>query len=222
MWTKQQVARTIDHAVLKPFASEQDVAAACALARKYQIASVCVRPSDVRVAAQELTGSIVVPSAVVGFPHGAHRSETKAMEAHLAIEDGARELDMVMHIGKFLAGDLKYVQRDIESVVSIARPHGVLVKVILETCYLTLEQVASACLLARAAGAQFVKTSTGFGDGGATPEVIAMMVKTVGDTLGVKASGGIRNYATAVTYLDLGCQRLGATATQAILDEAPA
>lgn len=222
MWTKSQVAKTIDHAVLKPFATDQDIIATCALAKEYHIASVCVRPTDVSLAARELAGSDVVPSVVVGFPHGAHRPETKALEARLAIQDGARELDMVMNIGKFLSGDLDHVRRDIAAVVAEAKPHGVLVKVILETCYLSLEQVAVACKLAEAAGADYVKTSTGFGDGGATPEAIDVMIQTVGRTLGVKASGGIRSYATAVAYLDRGCKRLGATATKAIIDEAPA
>jgi deoxyribose-phosphate aldolase len=222
MWTKTQVAKTIDHAVLKPFATDQEIIAACKLAKEYHIASVCVRPTDVPLAARELAGSDVVPSVVIGFPHGANRPEVKALEARLAIADGARELDMVMNIGKFLSGDLNHVRRDIAGVVAEAQPHGVLVKVILETCYLTLEQVAAACKIAAAAGADYVKTSTGFGDGGATPEVIGVMVQTVGQTMGVKASGGVRSYATAAAYLDQGCKRLGATATKAIVDEAPA
>ena len=222
MWTKSQVAKTIDHAVLKPFATDQDIIAACRLAKEYHIASVCVRPTDVSLAARELAGSDVVPSVVVGFPHGANRPEVKALEARLAIADGAAELDMVMNIGKFLSGDLDHVRRDIAAVVAEAKPHGVLVKVILETCYLSLAQVAAACKIAEAAGADYAKTSTGFGDGGATPEVIGVMVQTVGQTMGVKASGGVRSYATAAAYLDQGCRRLGATATQAIVDEAPA
>jgi deoxyribose-phosphate aldolase len=222
MWTKQQVAKTIDHAVLKPFATDQEISAACKLAKEYHIASVCVRPTDVPLAARELAGSDVVPSVVVGFPHGANRPEVKALEARLAIADGAAELDMVMNIGKFLSGDLDHVRRDIAAVVAEARPHGVLVKVILETCYLSLAQVAAACKIAEAAGADYVKTSTGFGDGGATAEVIGVMMQTVGQTMGVKASGGVRSYATAAAYLEQGCKRLGATATQAIVDEAPA
>jgi deoxyribose-phosphate aldolase len=222
MWTKSQVAKTIDHAVLKPFATDQDIIEACRLAKEYHIASVCVRPTDVPLAARELAGSDVVPSVVVGFPHGANLPQVKALEARLAIADGAAELDMVMNIGKFLSGDLDHVHRDIAAVVAEAKPHGVLVKVILETCYLSLAQVAAASKIAQAAGADYVKTSTGFGDGGATPEVIGVMVQTVGQTMGVKASGGVRSYATAAAYLDQGCKRLGATATKAIVDEAPA
>ncbi len=222
-WTRQQIAATIDHAALKPNMTDQDIAANCQLGKRYHVASVCVRPSDVALAAKELAGSSVVPSAVIGFPHGAHRPEVKALEARLAIEDGARELDMVMAIGKFLSGDFAWVRRDIEGVVAEAkRAGGVLVKVILETCYLTPDQIARACGIARDAGADFVKTSTGFGDGPATPEAIDVMIKTVGNTLGVKASGGVRNYEVACGYLDQGCRRLGsAGGTPAILDAAP-
>jgi deoxyribose-phosphate aldolase len=176
----------------------------------------------VALAAQELAGSEVVPCTVIGFPHGAHRPEVKALEARLAIEDGARELDMVMNIGKFLSGDDVYVQRDIEAVVAEARRrHGVLVKVILETCHLTQEQIARACQLAQAAGADFVKTSTGYGDDGATPEAVAVMIRTVGGSMGVKPSGGIRTYETACRYLDMGVQRLGVAATKDVLEKAP-
>ena len=222
-WTKRQIAATIDHAALKPNLTDQDITANCELGKRYHVASVCVRPSDVALTAQLLAGSGVVPSVVIGFPHGAHRAEVKALEARLAIEDGARELDMVMNVGKFLSGDYAWVRRDIEGVVAEARrAGGVLVKVILETCYLTPAQIAKACEIARDAGADFVKTSTGFGDGPATPEAIDVMVKTVGGTLGVKASGGVRSYEVACGYLDQGCQRLGsAGGTPAILDAAP-
>jgi deoxyribose-phosphate aldolase len=222
MWTRRQVAKTIDHAALKPFLTDADIRAACELGKKYGVASVCVRASDVALAAQELTGSEVLPSTVIGFPHGAHRPEVKALEARLAIEDGARELDMVMNIGKFLSGDDVYVQRDIEAVVAEARRQpGVLVKVILETCHLTQEQIARACQLAQAAGADFVKTSTGYGDDGATPEAVAVMIRTVGGSMGVKPSGGIRTYEAACRYLDMGVQRLGVAATKDVLENAP-
>ena len=224
MWTRQQVARTIDHAALKPQMTDDDIREACALGRKYGVATVCVRPTDVATAAEVLAGSGVPVAAVIGFPHGANRPETKALEAKLAIADGARELDMVMNVGKFLSGETDHVRRDIEAVVAEARAAGgVLVKVILETCYLSLEQVARACEIARDAGADFVKTSTGFGDGGATPEVIDVMVRTVGETMGVKASGGVRSYETAVGYLQQGCKRLGAAGgTKVICEQAPA
>ncbi len=186
-----------------------------------QVASMCVRPCDVALAASELTGSGVAVSVVVGFPHGSNCPQTKAAEARLAIEQGAREIDMVWNIGRFLSGDHGYVRADVEAVVAEARPHNVLVKVIMETCWLSPEQIASGCVMCAEAGADYVKTSTGFGDGPATPEAVAIMFKTVGDRLGVKASGGIRTWETAVGYLEQGCKRLGVASTQQVLSGAP-
>ena len=221
-WTKQQIAQTIDHAALKPNMTDKDMIEQCELGKKYSVASVCVRPSDVALAAKCLAGSSVPVSVVVGFPHGANRPEVKALEARLAIEDGAKEIDMVANIGKFLSDDYDWVKRDIEAVVAEAKPKNVLVKVILETCYLSPSQIAKACEIARSAGAQFVKTSTGFADGSATPEAIEIMMKTVGDTMGVKASGGVRSYEVACGFLDQGCKRLGsAGGTATILGDAP-
>ena len=221
MWTKEQIAKTIDHAVLKPESTAEDVIAACGVGREYGVATVCVRPTDVPLAKQRLEGSDVAVSMVVGFPHGSNRLEVKALEARLAIEDGVAELDMVMNIGQFLSGEYGYVKRDIEAVVAEARPHGVIVKVIIEICYLSPEQIARACQIAEAAGADYVKTSTGFGTGPATPEAVEVMGRTVGQTMGIKAAGGIRSYETAVGYLDQGCTRLGASSTRAILDGLP-
>lgn len=221
MFTREQVARLIDHAVLKPNFTDQDVAAHCKMCLERGVGNICVRPTDVALAAKLTRGSQTTVACVVGFPHGANRPEVKALEAKLAIADGATELDMVMNVGKFLSGDYAFVQRDIEAVVAEAKPRGVLVKVILETCFLTHEQVATACKIAEAAGADFVKTSTGFADGGATPEVIDVMLKTVGATMGVKASGGVRSWETAVGYLRQGCKRLGVGSTEKVLDGAP-
>ncbi len=221
MWTREQVAKTIDHAALKPNMVDDDITRECELGKRCQVASVCVRPSDVPLAKKVLDGSGVDVAVVIGFPHGANQPATKAVEAKTAIEEGAVELDMVMNVGKFLSGDYAHVQRDIEAVVAEAKPSGALVKVILETCYLSPEQIAKACEIAKAAGANYVKTSTGFGDGPATPEAIDVMVKTVGDTLGVKASGGVRTYETAAGYLDQGCKRLGVASTEAVLEGAP-
>lgn len=221
MFTREEVAKTIDHAVLKPFATNEDIIEGCKLCDKCGVASMCVRPTDVVLAAQQLKDSQVDVSMVVGFPHGSNRPEVKALEARLAIEDGAVELDMVMNIGRFLSGDYDFVQKDIEAVVAEAKKAGAIVKVILEICYLSDEQIARACKIAEAAGADFVKTSTGFGDGPATPEAIDIMIKTVGKTMGVKASGGVRSYETAVGYLDQGCKRLGVASTEAVLDGAP-
>ena len=220
-YTKAEVAKVIDHAVLKPNSTDKDVLAHCKMCVERGVGDICVRPTDVALAVKATRGSHTTVACVVGFPHGSNRPETKALEAKLAIQDGVQELDMVMNIGKFMSGDYAFVQKDIEAVVAVARPKGVLVKVILETCYLTPEQVAKACKLAEAAGANFVKTSTGFADGGATPEVIDIMLKTVGKTMGVKASGGVRSWETAVAYLQQGCKRLGVGSTEKVLDGAP-
>jgi deoxyribose-phosphate aldolase len=217
-YTKAEVAKTIDHAVLKPNMTDADVKANAAMCRERGVGCLCVRPTDVALAAKALADSETVVAAVIGFPHGSNRSETKALDARLAIEDGARELDMVMNVGKFLSGDHVSVQADIEAVVAVAKPDGVPVKVILESCLLTPDQIAEACKLAEAGGADYVKTSTGFSTGGATPEAIDVMIGTVGKTMLVKASGGIRTWDDAVGYLDQGCARLGVGSTEAVLD----
>ena len=222
MYTKGQIAKTIDHAVLKPFATDEDIARNAKMCDERGVMGICVRPTDVKLAAKELADSETVVSMVVGFPHGSNRTETKVLETKLGAADGAVEFDMVMNVGKFLSGDLDYVKNDIAAVVEEANKTGALVKVILEVCYLSNEQVAQACEICFKAGADFVKTSTGFGDGPATPEVIDIMMKTVGDKMGVKASGGIRSYETAVAYLKQGCTRLGTGSTEAVLDGGPA
>ena len=221
MVTRDEVAKAIDHAVLKPFATCADVIAGAKMCRARGVGNFCVRPSDVALAVEQLKGCDTTVAAVIGFPHGSNRPETKALEARLALDDGATELDMVMNIGQFLSGNDTEVQRDIEAVVAQAKPRGALVKVILETCWLSPEQIARACKLAEAAGADFVKTSTGFGDGPATPEAVEVMLKTVGRTMGVKASGGVRTWEIAVAYLAQGCKRLGVGSTEKVLDGAP-
>ena len=222
MYTREQVAKAIDHSVLKPFFTAEDVVKGCVLCRARGVGCICVRPGDVALAARELKGSGITVCAVVGFPHGSNRPEVKALEGRLAIEDGARELDMVMNIGQFLSGNYDAVQKDIAAVVAEAKPRGSLVKVIIETCWLAPDQIARACKIAEAAGADFVKTSTGFGDGPATPEAIDIMMKTVGKTMGVKASGGVRTWDSAIGYLQQGCKRLGVASTEAVLDGGPA
>jgi deoxyribose-phosphate aldolase len=221
-FTVSEVAAKIDHAVLKPNFTDTDIEQHAKMCVARGVKSMCVRPCDVALAAKCLAGSKVLVSTVVAFPHGHHRPEVKAVEAELAIKDGARELDMVMNIGKFLAGDYDYVRHDIAAVVAVAKPKGVLVKVIQESGYLTLDQVAKACLITEEAGADFVKTSTGFGPGSATPEIVDVMIKTVGGRLGVKPSGGIRDWKTAVGYLAQGADRLGVGSTEAVLDGATA
>jgi deoxyribose-phosphate aldolase len=211
----------MDHAVLKPSMTDEDIRRAAAMCKARGIGNLCVRPSDAALASRLLKGSATTLSVVVGFPHGAHRTETKALEARLAIEDGAHELDMVMNIGKLLSGDYDFVTRDIAAVVAVAKPKGVLVKVIQESCLLTLEQVAKACELALAAGADFVKTSTGFNGDGATVEEVEVMLRTCKGRAKVKPSGGIRDWAKAVQFLKMGVDRLGVGGADKILDGAP-
>ncbi|VGO12477.1 Deoxyribose-phosphate aldolase [Pontiella desulfatans] len=218
MYTVEQVAATIDHAVLKPEQTEQDVRDNAGLCIERGVASMCVRPCDVKLAAGLLKDSPVLVSCVLSFPHGADATPVKAAQARQAIEDGVQEIDMVMNIGQFLSGNYDFVRDDIKAVVEVAHATGVIVKVIQESCYLTLEQVAKACELSFEAGADFVKTSTGFGSSSATLEIIDVMIKTVGGRMKIKASGGIRDWATAVAYLEQGVDRLGIGATATVLD----
>ncbi len=219
--TKERAAKMMDHAVLKPSMTDADIRKNAAMCVARGVGGLCVRPTDAALAARLLKGSGTALAVVIGFPHGASRSEVKALEAKLAIDDGADELDMVMNIGKFLSGEYGYVKKDIEAVVAVAKPKGVLVKVILESCLLTLEQVAQACEIAVAAGADYVKTSTGFNGDGATVEQVAAMLKTCAGRAKVKPSGGIRDWNRAVMFLKMGVGRLGVSATDRILDGAP-
>jgi deoxyribose-phosphate aldolase len=222
MYTKEQVAKTIDHAVLKPEMTDADLKANAEMCIKYNVFSMCVKPCDISSAKQLLKNSDVKVSCVLSFPHGADATSVKAFQAKQAVEDGTDEIDMVMNIGKFLSGDYEYVVNDIRAVVEVAHQSNVLVKVIQESGYLTLEQIAKACELSYLGGADFVKTSTGFGPGGAKPEYIEVMVKTVGDKMQVKASGGIRTWEDAVAFLEQGADRLGIGSTEAILNGAKA
>ena len=225
-WTKATLAKTIDHTLLKAIATEQSVRELCAEARKYGFASVCVNPIWVELCAKELAGSPVLVCTVVGFPLGANAPETKAAEARLAVSQGAREIDMVINLGAAKSGDWRAVEEDIRGVVKAcsAAPSGTgeaLVKVIIETCYLSDPEKVKACEAAARAGARFVKTSTGFGTGGASVEDLRLMRKAVGDKLQVKASGGIRSYHDAILMLDAGADRLGASSSIAIVSELP-
>ena len=220
--TSASVARVMDHAVLKPDSTAADLARQARMCIDRGVGCLCVRSCDVAAAVRLVAGTPVVVAAVIGFPHGAQRPEVKALEARLAIADGARELDMVLNIGGLRSGDHAAVRADIAAVVAEARPHRVLVKVILETCFLAPDEITVACQLAEEAGADFVKTSTGFGGGGATAEAVRTMLDAVGGRLHVKASGGIRSWEDAVRYLDMGCTRLGVGDAAGILDGRPA
>ena len=212
---KKTIAAMIDHTLLKPEATPAQIEKLCAEAAECHFASVCVNPVYIPLAARLLKGTGVKVCCVVGFPLGAIAPEQKAAEAASCAAMGAEELDMVIHVGAAKAGDWALVQRDIEDVVKAAAGHTV--KVIIETCLLTDEEKVKACEAAKAAGAHFVKTSTGFSTGGATTHDIALMRKTVGPEMGVKASGGIRDYETAMAMIEAGANRIGASAGIAIV-----
>jgi deoxyribose-phosphate aldolase len=216
--TVKEVASKIDHAVLKPDQTETDVRENAAMCIERGVASMCVRPCDIKLAAELLKDSSVMVSCVLSFPHGADTTETKVFQAQQAIADGVEEIDMVMNIGQFLSGNHDYVRDDIKAVVETAHASNVVVKVIQESALLSLEQVAMACGISHEAGADFVKTSTGFAPSSATPEIIDVMVKTVGGKMGIKASGGIRTWEQAVGYLEQGATRLGIGSTTTVLD----
>ncbi|MDF7805966.1 deoxyribose-phosphate aldolase [Pontiellaceae bacterium B12219] len=217
-YSLSQVAATIDHAVLKPEQTESDVRENAAMCLKFGVASMCVRPCDIGLTAELLAGSPVNVSTVLSFPHGADTTATKVFQAEEAIRAGVHEIDMVMNIGQFRSGNFDRVREDIRAVSETAHSAGVLLKVIQESCFLTLEEVALACRITEEAGADFVKTSTGFGPSSATPEIVQAMVDTVGGKLGIKASGGIRSWDQAVAYLDQGATRLGIGSTQTVLE----
>lgn len=209
------VAPYIDHTLLKPEASREELRKVCDEARQYGFATVCVNAANVRFAAQQLSGSGVKAIAVVGFPLGASTPSAKAFETREAIRNGAQEIDTVINIGALKSRDLALVFEDIKAVVDAAQK--VPVKVIIETAKLDHDEKVIACALAKAAGAAFVKTSTGFGGGGATPEDVALMRSVVGPDMGVKASGGVRNIADAEAVIAAGANRIGASSSVEIV-----
>jgi deoxyribose-phosphate aldolase len=217
--TVPELAAMIDHAVLKPTQTERDVVDGCAIARKEHIASVCVKPFYVPVTARLLKDSGVATSTVIGFPHGGQAPEVKVATASTALHDGATELDMVINIGALIDKDYPTIEREVASVVGLAHANEASVKVILETSYLDDAQKVIAAEIAAAAGADFVKTSTGFGPEGATVEDVRLLRQTVGAKLGVKASGGIRTLDEALAMIDAGASRLGTSSTGSILAE---
>jgi deoxyribose-phosphate aldolase len=213
------VAGMIDHTLLKPDATRKDIEALCREAAEYGFASVCVNPTWVATCAQLLEGSSVVVCSVVGFPLGATTPDTKHYETRRAIFDGARELDMVINVGALKSGDLRLVERDIEAVTAPCHEFGALSKVIIEAALLTDDEKVTACTLAKAAAADFVKTSTGFGPGGATAADVALMRRAVGDEMGVKAAGGVRDLEALKAMVAAGATRIGASAGVRIVQE---
>ncbi len=214
------VAHLIDHTLLKPEATEEQIAQLCYEARKYHFAAVCVNPNWVKLCQQLLQGSPVKIATVVGFPLGAHATETKVFETAQAIKDGADEIDMVINIGALKAGDLNTVERDIQAVVEVAHALGAMVKVIIEAALLSDDEKVKASQLSKAAGADYVKTSTGFGPGGATVHDVALMRQTVGPRFGVKAAGGIKDLKSLEAMVKAGATRIGASAGVKIMQEA--
>lgn len=214
---QKAVASYIDHTILMATATRVQVKQLCKEASQYNFASVCVNPCHVKLAANELKGTDVKVCTVIGFPLGANDTGVKAFEANKAVSDGALEIDMVINIGALKDGDLEFVENDIKEVVKAS--HGAIVKVIIETCYLTREEKILASKLAKKAGAHFVKSSTGFGTSGATKEDIALMRQIVGYEMGVKASGGVRNLQDTLEMIDAGASRIGTSSGISILNE---
>jgi deoxyribose-phosphate aldolase len=218
---RKTLAQMIDHTLLKPEATAEQVSVICEEAREYRFASVCVNPTFVPLVTAELAGTDIDICTVVGFPLGATTTATKVCEAEVAIAQGATEIDMVLPIGRLKAGEDDAVRGDIAAVAAACHAHGALLKVIIEAVLLTDEEKARACTLAMEAQADFVKTSTGFASGGATVEDVALMRKTVGPAMGVKAAGGIHTYEEALAMIEAGATRIGASRSIAIVGGAP-
>jgi len=219
-WTYADVAKMIDHSLLRPALTVEELEAGCRLALEYDVASVCILPCSLKRCAEALAGSGVVPSTTIGFPHGAHATRVKAFEAERALDDGGRELDVVVNISRVRSGDWGYVRDDVRAVLEPTHARGARLKVIFENCYLDDEQKIRLCEIGGELGVDWVKTSTGFGTGGATDEDLILMRKHAPPHVQVKAAGGVRDLDRLLRVRELGCTRCGATATKAILDEA--
>jgi deoxyribose-phosphate aldolase len=218
--TDGRLAHMIDHTILKPEASQDEIAQLCYEARKFNFASVCVNPTNVKLCAELLESSGIPVCTVVGFPLGATPTDVKVFETQKAIRDGATEVDMVINVGALKSRDYELVERDIASIARVCHADNAILKVIIEAALLTDEEKVVACQLAKVAGADFVKTSTGFGPGGATVEDVALMRRVVGPSMGVKAAGGIRTYEDAQKMIAAGASRLGASASVKIVQGA--
>ncbi len=215
---KISINQYIDHTILKPESTKDQVIQICKEAIQFGFCSVCVNPWFIPLVASQVKGTAVKPGATIGFPLGSTTTEVKAFETKDAIKNGAKEVDMVINVGALKSGDIPYVERDIAAVIAAAKGKA-LVKVILETCLLTDDEIVTACMLGQKAGADFVKTSTGFNATGATVAHVALMRKTVGDAMGVKASGGIRSYQEAMKMIRAGATRIGTSAGVKIVQE---
>jgi len=217
--TGEQLAKVIDHSLLRPELTEAEVLAGCELAARYHVATVCVKPCHISLAKEALKDSDVLVSTVVGFPHGSNLTAIKVKEAQMAMDEGALELDMVLNIGQLRSGKYDFVRDDIQGVCDVAHARGVKVKVIFENAYLTDEEKIIACRLSEEAGADWVKTSTGFAPGGATLDDLRLMRANVSQKVQIKAAGGVRTLPALLEVIDTGTTRCGATATATILDD---
>jgi len=219
-WTCADVAKMIDHSLLRPVLTVEELEAGCRLAREHDVASVCILPCSLKRCAELLAGSTVVPGTTIGFPHGGHATTVKAFEAEQALDDGGRELDMVVNISRVLSGDWGYVRDDVRAVLEPTHARGAKLKLIFENCYLDDAQKIRLCEIGGELGVDWVKTSTGFGTGGATDEDLILMRRHSPPQVQVKAAGGVRDLDRLLRVRELGCTRIGATRTKDILDEA--
>ncbi len=218
MVTYEEIAKMIDHSLLNPTLTDKDIINGCKIAKDYRVASVCVRPSDVSLVKNELEGSDVLNTTVIGFPHGTTTTAVKLFESEEAIKNGAQELDIVINIGKLRSGELDFVAQDLKAVTELAHSSNIIVKVIFENCYLDNQQKIAACSICNEIGVDYVKTSTGYGSGGATDEDLKLMRKYAKPEIKLKAAGGVRTLERAIEVKMLGCSRFGATATMDILE----
>lgn len=217
--TYQDIAKMIDHSLLNPTLTVDDLDAGCKLAVQYDVASVCILPYHLKRCAEVLAGSAVFASTTIGFPHGGHATAVKVKEADVALKDGGQELDMVINISKALSGDWEYVKREIQALADLVHAHGQKIKVIFENCYLNDDQKIRLCEICAEAEADWVKTSTGYGTGGATHEDLILMRKHSPESVQVKAAGGVRTLDALLEVRKLGVSRCGASRTQEMLDE---
>jgi deoxyribose-phosphate aldolase len=218
-FTYSDIAKMLDHSLLQPTLTDAELEAGCRLAREYDVASVCIKPYAVELAAELLAGSSVAVGTTIGFPHGGHGTDVKVEEAIRAMDNGASELDMVVNIGKVLSQDWFFVTNDIAAVVGYAHKSEALVKVIFENCFLRDEHKERLCRICAEVGADFVKTSTGYGSGGATDDDLRLMRRCSPPRVQVKAAGGVRTFERLLQVRAIGVTRVGASATKAILDE---
>lgn len=213
------LSKFIDHTYLKPYATTDDIMQRCEEAKKFKFASVCINPCNVSIAAKALKDSEVKVCSVIGFPFGTHTTKIKVAEANEAIENGANEIDMVINVGRLVEGNIEYVENEISALVDVCHSHDVLLKVIVETCYLNEMQIATICRVVGETGADFIKTSTGYGTRGASPEDIYTFKKYLPKSIKMKASGGICTKQDVENYIKLGCARIGTSHGIDLMDE---